>query len=884
MDYVLTKNRELVDANTALSDRLTIDHCRNGIEYSFMFMLAYMWNRNFDKLPVHSRESLAKAIRVPTIGSVLEICRQLDCDAEYFGNNQPTIEALSRYPRLRNQRIGHGYLLDDDITKETVSELDDLLYNIAVDGTIIRSDFDIVIVQDYRADNNVFIGRSFKSDGTMVPWQASGQSFGFQSNNIYAMKAGTHEYSRLSPFITIDRDDFFFFVCIQDPMTGRAKYNQALRTGTTYQEWSDFTDDISDDGKRRKSPNGTILNSYDNNYKEYIDLGSKKDIKDFVENDRSSVCAVIWGHGGVGKTSTVQSICEDLSRKPSRPFDYIVFASAKDRAFDYRIGEITLIDEPIDSYVGLLNVVGATLSMEESEMRIEDEIRNIDRRLLIVIDDYETFREDDRASISEFIRTLNVDHHKVVVTTRANVNIGGLEIRTDELTQEPAADFLVKVMESQFGRPAKQVRRELGRSDLLSRAYEATGGRPLFILYLAHVWAEEGRIDYALGRGIGTHERAIEFLFGRVYEYLSREGKRLFAAISLLVTKDDLENLMEKLRFIVNMNEDDFGRGMEDLVRLRIVERFENGFFRVYSAEIVDIMSSAFDREPRDRRGAVVQRLNMVTNRKDIDTERALLENANRTRQSREEIEVVDGYRQILKRKSSPDVIRLRALLNLAEYLFNNRDRKENAVAELEKYREWFREDASFNKIFANYYWAVGRRQDAIGVLREYLRGRRGDWPTGTSMEFEFLGLALMYESVTLGRRAEELDAERRFAEIDSEMHVDLKHGIRRDLKQIHDNSGVPLLDRVKELGLRELSPAARQNVVSGLDSFSSVCVQVGRYTEVCLDICGFVIDQQIPFLKESFEKKLGWLRELRASKKAADRGPTLVTGDRYRS
>jgi len=205
-------------------------------------------------------------------------------------------------------------------------------------------------------------------------------------------------------------------------------------------------------------------------------------------------------------------------------------------------------------------------------------------------------------------------------------------------------------------------------------------------------------------------------------------------------------------------------------------------------------------------------------------------------------------------------------------------------VAELEKYREWFRDDASFNKIFSNYYWTVGRRQDAIGVLKEYLRGRRGGWPAGTSMEFEFLGLALMYESITLGRRAEELDAERRFAEIDNETHVDLEHGIRRDLKQIHDNSGVPLLDRVKELGLRGLSPAARQNVVSGLDSFSSVCVQVGEYTEVCLDICGFVIDQQVPFLKESFERKLGWLRELMASRRGVDRGPTLVMGDRYRS
>ena len=57
------------------------------------------------------------------------------------------------------------------------------------------------------------------------------------------------------------------------------------------------------------------------------------------------------------------------------------------------------------------------------------------------------------------------------------------------------------------------------------------------------------------------------------------QGKRLFGAISCLVTPNDLENLTEKLRFIVNMNTEEFHHGLEDLIKLRIVERFENGFF-----------------------------------------------------------------------------------------------------------------------------------------------------------------------------------------------------------------------------------------------------------------------------------------------------------------
>lgn len=882
MDYILKQSREQIDASMQLHQHhRTIESCRNGIEYAMIFMLAYMWNKNIHRVSHDTRLSLTDKIRRPTIGTIIEMCRSLDIDAEFFGTDQRTIAAANSYPSLRNSRIGHGYLLDDGNVRETARSLDDILYEMTTGDTIVASQFDLVFVLGHKSDHDIYIGHTFKADGTMRAWQASGDILRFRTNNVYARELGTHQYHRLSPFVVVEDTDFFFFANIVDTMSGRAKYNQALRTQTIYREWPDFTDDISNDGVRRISVNGTISNVYDNNYKQYIDLdvGAKSEILSFLDS-QASVCAIVWGHGGVGKTSTVQSVCDDLSRQKRRKYDYIVFASAKNRTFDYRKGEIRQMKGAIDSYGDLLDVVATTLSVDRDVHGIEDAIRNFDGSLLLIIDDYETFREADRQSINGFIRSLDVDHNKVVVTTRANVNvqIGGLEVRTNELTKARASDFLVRVMEAEFGGDISRLRRELSEESLDERVFVATGGRPLFILYLAHVWAETGSLSEAAGQEIRTHDDAIEFLFGRVYECLSREGKRLFGAISCLVTPNELENLTEKLRFIVNMNSEQFHQGLQDLLKLRIVERFENGFFRVYSAELVGIMGRAFERSPRGERGSVLARLRKVTGRTDIDTERALLDNANRARHSREEIEVVELYHEILNRESSSDEIRLSALMNLSEYLFNLRDRKDQAILTLERYQGRYGNNPSFTKVLSNYYWSTDRRRDAINVVGDYVSRRGSREREGIGIRCEFLGLALMYESIYLSHRADELEVKPRFREIDQKTLIDREHDIARDLKRIRDKRVTLLLRLVKEIGLNELESGTRQNVVAGLDRFSAACVKVGVYKDLSLSICKYVTGERVPYLKESFERRIKSILEDRK----ADQKLTLMPGDRF--
>ncbi len=52
----------------------------------------------------------------------------------------------------------------------------------------------------------------------------------------------------------------------------------------------------------------------------------------------------MWGHGGIGKTSAIQHVCEQLANTEYKKFDYIIFLSAKDRYYNYYKGIIEVVN------------------------------------------------------------------------------------------------------------------------------------------------------------------------------------------------------------------------------------------------------------------------------------------------------------------------------------------------------------------------------------------------------------------------------------------------------------------------------------------------------------------------------------------------------------
>jgi hypothetical protein len=406
-----------------------------------------------------------------------------------------------------------------------------------------------------------------------------------------------------------------------------------------------------------------------------------------------------------------------------------------------------------------------------------------------------------------------------LITTRANLVIGE-EIRYNELTSEQTKSFLAEVVSVEFPTlNPESFKRDLSDPEILKEVHQITNGRPLFIYQFVHVWMQAGTIPRALRTKISTNKDAIEFLYGRIYDYFSETAKNMFAALNLIVSTEDLIGVVDKVRYVLNLEDDKerFDVGMQELVKLRVLELLDGGLLQVYSREIYEIMGSYFMQRPEGMRRSWQQRVMQIGKDKKLENDRALLSYANSARYSRSEEEVKSLYRQILNRTSASPRTKLQAGINLASYFFLDRGNKEEGVKVLEDYAHLLSAEASFVKLRGSFNWAIGSKEKAIAVLADSIdddRARR--WTKDERVEI--LGLLLTYKSIYWLQRREEL--KNKEAVLDEARQVTNKRewGEQKTMfESIVNKHGRQLLDLLKTLNVKELTAAARQNTVTGL-------------------------------------------------------------------
>jgi uncharacterized protein YqeY len=423
-------------------------------------------------------------------------------------------------------------------------------------------------------------------------------------------------------------NEFYLFKSIEEKLNGRVDLNCIGRTNTEKGYWPEFTQFWElNDGKKIISGNGTIINIYKNNYSNYIKIGStKKKIEDFL-NNKSSVSATIWGHGGVGKTASIQSVCQDLIISEKKKFDYIIFLSAKNRLYNYNTAEIEDITDTVDNYEKIIEQINEILFDEKKYD--EQSIIELKSNLLLIIDDFETFTGEDQQKIESFIDRLDINYHKVIITTRiGNLKIGS-ELQTNELDEDETRTFCLELIKTAFPNISlSEKEKELSKNDNYKALYKITSGRPLFIYQFVIQWMKTGSILNSLADDIKSQKNAIDFLYGRIYRSLDKETKDVFDTISVLVNESDLSNLLDKLKYILNKekDEDQFNKSIEQLSDLLIIQ-VDNDFFNVHSKEILEIMTKSFNKRGDVFIRFVKDRLNQVGRGKELDTDLALLKN-----------------------------------------------------------------------------------------------------------------------------------------------------------------------------------------------------------------------------------------------------------------
>ncbi|ADY27084.1 hypothetical protein Deipr_1953 [Deinococcus proteolyticus MRP] len=821
---------------------------RVKIEYYLFCMLGALWNKYYDYLSPEQRENLLRKIRKPSIGSVIDCISTLDDGTGEILNGRDKVSKLQSYTKLRNARVGHGYIIGD-FELETMQEMGNISKYIEDNINFVNNDKSFVIVEKY--EDRKATGIIIKPSGDMFGWSKDDADERFKQGSV--LTYSEEKYYKVDPFIFMESEEnVYLFKDIADLLSGTATMNSIfigdVKTIIS-QEFRNPQFDCGDD--RVVRPSGTVSNKYKNNYVSYITIGTlKKKIMDFLRKDRASVAAVLWGHGGVGKTALIQSVCDDLYNSSHKDFDYIIFTSAKNVKYNIQTGNVDALSNNISSFEDLINAIGSVMYPEDdfdAELILDSQ-----SRVLIIIDDFETFPQEEKTKISSYLAKMDIDRHKVVITTRALMTLG-VEFQTNELTKADTKKFLEEIIKSDFyNNPtfAQDLISHL-REDEIERIFDITSGRPLFILQLLAAWKEMGDIREVLDKkgDLKSTSSAIQFLYGRMFDYLSVNAKKVFTTMGALIDGTDDPNLIEKVSYALDMQDDDFETAINELVKLKMIELTDNRFFRAYSREIAKMMTSEFYASSGDFQDLINSKLEILTKDKNLDNHTALLQDANLSRSSDPEETVTEKYLLIINSTNTGPEIRLEAIRNLAEYLASSRGKIDNALNLLRANHESFANDPEYFIILSDYCVRAGQRDMAVKYIRRFVRNKPEPAWNLEAVRLEMSWLLLMHKAI--------IEIERREEIINSQKSGDRERQEANSRMREVISSGGLIFAQLKESSiLQDFTPRVKQNILAGLNQYVTMCYKMYRLQEA-IDACKFAIRNFPTHMTRDFGSKL---------------------------
>ena len=108
MDFILKKINQKLNIFSMQEQVSELNiYSQVRMEYLLFLALGYLWNKNISNLDEQKKEKVFNQILNPTIGSIVQIIRDLDTEKEIL--SKEVSKSFNDYPEYRNQLIGHGY-------------------------------------------------------------------------------------------------------------------------------------------------------------------------------------------------------------------------------------------------------------------------------------------------------------------------------------------------------------------------------------------------------------------------------------------------------------------------------------------------------------------------------------------------------------------------------------------------------------------------------------------------------------------------------------------------------------------------------------------------------------------------------------------------------
>ncbi|WP_313608139.1 hypothetical protein [Dysgonomonas sp.] len=348
---------------------------------------------------------------------------------------------------------------------------------------------------------------------------------------------------------------------------------------------------------------------------------------------------------------------------------------------------------------------------------------------------------------------------------------------------------------------------------------------------------------------------AKNFLYDRIIDYLSITAKNMFLAIGLLADPNDLAGLIGNLKYITNLEDqnDIFQEALQELIKLKII-LIEDDFFKVYSPEIYKYMGYYYQSKSVDYDGNITNRYNSIADRKDLDTELALLIAADASRLVSTEAEVENKYRYLINRDKTSKQTKLKAIFNFASYLSLN-GQSEKTLKLFYDYYPMFRRNLEYISSYSKYLWAEGsldNRHLAISIIKDFFETK----PILNQNEYlELLGTLVIYMSILAVNSKDNLKDRLTWGEIDQEEFKSESSNIRKIFNELFHKQGKNLYHKIKDINLMDLSPSCRHFVINGLMHYLNISIRLNKW-DAGLDVCNKIIrdlpESQIkPFVKK---------------------------------
>lgn len=242
---------------------------------------------------------------------------------------------------------------------------------------------------------------------------------------------------------------------------------------------------------------------------------------------------LIDGPGGIGKTALA---VRAGYLAPAEDFERKIFLSAKVRELKPS-GEQPLDDSLLPDYLTLLSELARELGEESAAQTNPDERAKavkralLGKRILLVIDNVETFAKSERDRLYQFLSLLP-SGCKAVVTSRRRNDIDARIIRLDRLDKEAALELLAALAED--NRPLQQATEQ--ERDTL---YEITGGNPLLIRWTVGQLGRAGSRCRTVADTCAFLHAApkgndpLEYIFGDLVDTFTPSETAVLAALAL---------------------------------------------------------------------------------------------------------------------------------------------------------------------------------------------------------------------------------------------------------------------------------------------------------------------------------------------------------------